>query len=118
VKPRAPRFTGLAAWWIQRTGAVYMLAFAVFVLVGFLLHPPHSHAEWQSSLAHPAIRIAVLGFFAALLSHLWVGLRDVLLDYARPAALRRFLLLAVAAGIVAIALWVSWILLLAASPGP
>ena len=118
MKPRATRFTGLAAWWVQRTGAVYMLVFAIFVLAAFLLHPPHSHSEWKASLADPGIRIAVLGFFAALLSHLWVGLRDVLLDYARPAGLRRFLLLAVAAGLVALMSWVSWILLHAAGSWP
>lgn len=118
MKTRATRFTGLAAWWVQRTGAVYMLAFAIFVLAAFSLHPPRSQAEWKSSLAHPGIRIAVLAFFAALLSHLWVGLRDVLLDYARPAGLRRFLLVGVAAGLVALALWVSWILLLAAGSWP
>ena len=116
MKPRATRFTGLAAWWVQRTSAVYMLAFAIFVLAAFSLHPPRSHAEWQSSIAHPGICIAILGFFAALLSHLWVGLRDVLLDYARPAGLRRVLLVAVAAGLVTIALWVAWILLRAAGP--
>jgi succinate dehydrogenase / fumarate reductase, membrane anchor subunit len=41
---------------------------------------------------------------------MWVGLRDVLLDYAKPPALQRFLLTAVAAGLAAMAIWVICIL--------
>lgn len=104
-------FTGLAAWWVQRTSAVYMLFFVLFALAAFSLHPPHAYAEWKTWLARPGISIALLAFLVALLSHMWVGLRDVLLDYARPAGLRRFLLGTVAAGLLAIALWVPWILL-------
>jgi succinate dehydrogenase hydrophobic anchor subunit len=38
-------------------------------------------------------------------------LRDVLIDYARPASLRRFLLCAVGSALVGTAVWVVWILL-------
>ena len=48
--------------------------------------------------------------FAALLSHMWIGLRDVLIDYARPASLRLFLLCAVGASLLGTAAWVLWIL--------
>ena len=53
---------------------------------------------------------ACWAFFGALLAHMWVGLRDVLLDYARPPGVQRGLLGAVAAGLVALAGWVLWIL--------
>ena len=44
--------------------------------------------------------LAFVLFFAALLSHLWVGLRDVLLDYAKPARVRNALLELVAFGLL------------------
>lgn len=88
-----------------------MLIFVVFVLGVFIGRPSYSYAAWKASLGQPAMTMAVLLFFVALLSHLWVGLRDVLLDYARPAALRRALLGLVAAGLVGMAGWVSWIFL-------
>ena len=42
---------------------------------------------------------------------MWVGLRDVLLDYGRPAGLRRVLLAAVAFGLLGLGIWLLWILL-------
>jgi succinate dehydrogenase / fumarate reductase, membrane anchor subunit len=44
------------------------------------------------------------------LPHMWVGLRDVLLDYARPAGLRRLLLGMLVAGLLGTAFWVVLIL--------
>jgi succinate dehydrogenase / fumarate reductase, membrane anchor subunit len=105
------RFTGLPAWLVQRVGAVCMLAFMVFVLGTLWLHPRPSYLEWRSWVGRPGVSIFVLIFFAALLSHIWVGLRDVLLDYARPAGLRGFLLGALGAGLLGTTAWVVWIVL-------
>ena len=80
------RFTGLKAWWVQRVSAVYMLLFVLFLLYSFALRPLRAFPEWHAWMARPVTSVAFLVFFAALLGHMWVGLRDVLLDYARPAA--------------------------------
>lgn len=103
--------TGLAAWWVQRLSAVYMLAFVVFLLITFALHPVYNYAQWLGWVGRASSQIALATFFAALLSHMWVGLRDVLLDYAKPEALQRFLLAVVALGLLSIAIAVVWILL-------
>jgi succinate dehydrogenase / fumarate reductase, membrane anchor subunit len=103
--------TGLPAWWMQRLSAAYMLLLVVLALGAVMIHPPRSYSEWRSFVGHPAVAAAVLSFFAALLSHMWVGLRDVLIDYARPARLRRALLSGVAVALVGLALWMTWILL-------
>lgn len=88
-----------------------MLLFLLFVLAGFWLDPPRSYPQWRGWVAHPAIVIATCVFFIALLSHLWVGLRDVLLDYAKPAGLQRVLLALVAASLLGLAAWAMLILL-------
>lgn len=111
MKRPGMHFTGLPAWWVQRISAIYMLAFVVFLLVTFGLHPVHSYPQWLDWLNQASSQIALATFFAALLSHMWVGLRDVLLDYAKPPALQRLLLTTVGAGLLAIALAVVWILL-------
>jgi succinate dehydrogenase / fumarate reductase membrane anchor subunit len=103
-------FTGLAAWWVQRASAIYMLVFIVFLLGAFALHPLHSYPEWRAWVASPGVSSALLVFFAALLSHMWVGLRDVLLDYARPAGVRHVLLGLLAVGLLGTAAWVVWLL--------
>jgi succinate dehydrogenase / fumarate reductase membrane anchor subunit len=98
-------FTDIRAWLVQRVSAVAILAFLVFALASFWLRAPAGYAEWRSRFENPALQVATLAFSAALLAHVWVGLRDVLLDYARPAALRRFLLGALAAVLVGLAVW-------------
>ena len=105
------QITGLPAWWVQRASAVFMLLFIVFLLGSLLLQPRHTYAEWREWIARPFMTIAILAFFASLLAHMWVGLRDVLIDYARPASLHLVLLRVVAAALLSIAVWVIWILL-------
>jgi succinate dehydrogenase / fumarate reductase, membrane anchor subunit len=107
--------TGLRAWLLQRASAVYMLAFIVFLLAHFLLDPPRSYAAWHGWMSAPGVSIAACVFFAALLAHAWVGLRDVLMDYVHPAALRVCALALLGFGLSATGAWVLRILF--ASPG-
>ncbi|MBC7483669.1 MAG: succinate dehydrogenase, hydrophobic membrane anchor protein [Rhizobacter sp.] len=91
--------------------ALYMLLFVLFLLYSFALQPLHAFPQWRAWLARPGTSVAFLVFFAALLGHMWVGLRDVLLDYAKPASLRRSLLVAVALGLLGLGIWLLSILL-------
>ncbi len=91
--------------------AVYMLLFVLFLLYSLALHPLHEFSSWHAWVARPGASVASLVFFAALLGHMWVGLRDVLLDYAKPAALRRGMLAAVALGLLGFGIWLLAILL-------
>lgn len=83
-----------------------MLVFLIFLLVSMAVYPKVGQAQWRAWVAQPGITIAFAVFFAALLSHLWVGLRDVLLDYAKPAAVRNALLGLVAIGLLGLGGWV------------
>lgn len=105
------RFTGLRAWWVQRLSAVYLLFFILFLLYSFSRQPLQAFPQWHAWMARPSMSLASLVFFAALVGHMWVGLRDVLLDYGRPAGVRHVLLAAVATGLLGFAVWLLWILL-------
>ncbi len=105
------RFTGLGAWWVQRASAVTLLLLLLFLLVSMAVHPLVGYQQWRAWVSQPGITLAFLLSFAALLSHLWVGLRDVLLDYAKPAGLRNALLALVATGLLGLGAWVLAILL-------
>lgn len=87
-----------------------MLLFVMVVLGVISLNPVHAYPQWRAWVASPAMTMAIAAFFVSLLAHIWVGLRDVLLDYARPASLRRFMLAAVAAVLMGMGLWVIVIL--------
>lgn len=104
------RHAGLSAWLVQRVGAVYMLLFISFFLVYFLFYPIDSYLQWRAWVAKPAMSVALFAFFAALLSHMWVGLRDVVFDYVQPARLRPVLAGVLGVGLAGIGIWLVWIL--------
>ena len=97
--------TGLRAWMIQRLSAVFMLGFLVFLLAHFVFDPPRSYAAWRGWMLSPSVSVSATVFFAALLAHAWVGLRDVILDYVGPVAVRVFVLAVLALGLAALGAW-------------
>lgn len=103
--------TGLRAWLVQRISAVYMLLFIVYVLAHFAVEPPRSYLEWRGWILSPAVSIVSVVFFTALLVHAWVGLRDVMMDYVKPLAVRVFMLALLAGGLLAMGVWAARILL-------
>ena len=102
--------TGLRAWLVQRVSAVYMLLYMTFFLAHFVVDPPHSYAAWHGWMMSSIVSIATAVFFAALLAHAWVGVRDVILDYVHPVALRLCLLASLGLGLAATGVWVLRIL--------
>jgi succinate dehydrogenase / fumarate reductase, membrane anchor subunit len=102
--------SGLRAWLVQRATAVYMLLFLVFLLVHFLRDRPTSYLTWHIWIVSPMISITGLVFCAALLAHMWVGLRDVILDYVKPLAVRVLALALLVLGLIGLGAWVIRIL--------
>lgn len=103
-------YTGLRAWLVQRASAVYMLFFIVFFLVHFAVDPPHSWPAWNAWMMSSSVSIATAVFFAALLAHAWVGLRDVILDYIHPMVFRVCLLVLLGFALTAVGAWIVRIL--------
>lgn len=101
---------GLRPWLIQRVSAVYMALFTLFV-TGRLLVAPMTVAAWRQWLATPGVALAFALFFVALLLHAWVGMRDVLLDYAHPLWLRLGLFSLLAVFLLGNGFWLFYLLL-------
>ena len=101
---------GLTPWLVQRLSAVFMLAFIGFMLAHFLVDPPVSYGAWRAWVGNPGVGVAALLFFAALLMHAWVGLRDVTLDYVKPLAARVAVLALIAIALLGAGAWVFRIL--------
>ena len=101
---------GLRDWLLQRITALIMAVYTVITL-GFLLwHQPATHADWKAMFAGGAFRLFTLLFFAALLYHAWVGMRDIVMDYAQATGLRLALEIAVGVTLLAYLLWSASIL--------
>ncbi len=84
--------SGLRAWALQRISAVYIGVFSVVLLARFIGDPPPDYAVWQGWVAQPWVSIGLSIYVLALLLHAWVGIRDVLIDYVHPLAIRLTLL--------------------------
>jgi succinate dehydrogenase membrane anchor subunit len=98
--------TGLRAWLVQRATAVYLLGFIVFFIAHFAVDAPVDYAGWRAFVATPWAGVVIVVAFVALLLHAWIGLRDVMLDYVKPIAVRAVALPLVAGGLVACGLYV------------
>jgi len=104
--------SGLRSWLMQRLTALYIVVFLVmftFVWGGQTI----TFETWRTWVAHPAANIALLLFVFSLLTHAWVGGRDVVIDYVKSASTRYVLLIVFALVLGIMGLWTVRILLLA-----
>jgi succinate dehydrogenase / fumarate reductase membrane anchor subunit len=102
--------SGLRAWLVQRVSAVYMLLFILFLLTHFIVDPPRSYLAWHDWIFSPAINAITSVFVVALLAHAWVGVRDVVMDYVHPIALRVLVLSSLVLYLTGLGAWVARIL--------
>ena len=102
-------FTGQRAFVLQRISALVLLAYLTAVALRLAVGPQVTFAQWRAWIAEPLAASALLLVAAALLIHAWVGIRDVVLDYVQPLALRLTVLTLAAAGLSVLAAWTGFI---------
>jgi len=79
---------GLSGWLAQRITAVVM-ALATFVIVGGIWSAsPLTYAIWKSLFAKWWMWLSISLFLLSVMLHAWVGIRDILMDYIKPTAIR------------------------------
>jgi succinate dehydrogenase / fumarate reductase, membrane anchor subunit len=79
---------GLGSWLAQRVTAVIIAVYSVIVLVMFMTGRPLSYGVLRDLFTQGWMRVATLIFAVAVAWHAWVGVRDILMDYARPESVR------------------------------
>ena len=102
---------GMRGWLLQRLTALFMALYTIGLAVCLLWHAPASRADWKAIFSGDFVRITTMFFFAALLYHAWIGMRDILMDYVKPTGLRLTLMTAVAAILVVYLIWAAAILM-------
>ena len=96
---------GMRAWLLQRLTAVYIALYSLS-LVGWLVsNTPINFNMWSSFFSHPVILTTTILFYLALFIHAWVGVRDILVDYAKPSSVRFVLLTALALFLTILTVW-------------
>ncbi|MEO8718734.1 MAG: succinate dehydrogenase, hydrophobic membrane anchor protein [Burkholderiales bacterium] len=103
-------FSGQRAFVLQRLSALVLLAYLAGGALWLAFGPAPTFSRWQAWSAQPLAAAALLVLAAAVLAHAWVGVRDVMLDYLRPLALRLAALGAVATVLAGLAAWTALIL--------
>lgn len=104
--------SGLKAWAVQRLTAIYIALFSLYLLSVLLFAPPAGYAEWKAWMGGPVVSVVALLYVLCVLMHAWIGVRDVLIDYVHPIAIRATLLGIVGLSLVAMALWAAQALIL------
>ena len=104
------RAQGLRAWLLQRLSALYMAAYLFFFLLNLIAQKPHGYESWRAFITAPVMSVATFLLFIMLLSHAWVGMRDVVMDYVHPFRARLTILAVIAIGLIAMASWVLLVL--------
>ena len=79
---------GLADWLAQRVTAALMALFTLAVIVQVLLPGEMGYDKWAGIFAAQWMKVLTFVVIVALLYHVWVGMRDVLMDYIKPMGVR------------------------------
>lgn len=87
---------GLRGWLIQRISAVLMAVYILFV-VGYVALNSYfvnnswvglDYNTWTALFSNSMMRSFSLLFLIALFYHAWIGVRDIVMDYVKPAKVR------------------------------
>jgi succinate dehydrogenase / fumarate reductase membrane anchor subunit len=101
---------GTGAWLMQRATAVLLALLLPFLLWRVLSAVSLDYPAWQALFSPVWMRVALLLAACTLALHAWVGMRDLLMDYVRPTALRLALYLGVIAVLAGSVLWLAVLL--------
>jgi len=101
---------GLGDWLLQRLTAIVMAVYTIGMVVCLLIHAPASYGDWKAMFSGSVVRLATMVFVLALLYHAWVGMRDIVMDYLKPAGLRLVVEAGIALVLVFYAVWAASIL--------
>jgi succinate dehydrogenase / fumarate reductase, membrane anchor subunit len=79
---------GMRDWLSQRVTAVLMALFTIVLLAQVLLGGPLGYDRWAGIFSSQWMKLLTFTVFIALGWHAWVGVRDILMDYIKPVAVR------------------------------
>lgn len=96
---------GLRDWLIQRITAVVMVLYTLGIAGYLLLQPVLDYNAWTLLFSSNVIRTFSLLFLLSVFYHAWIGVRDIVMDYVKPAAIRLFIHVMV---ILTLLLYVIW----------
>jgi succinate dehydrogenase / fumarate reductase membrane anchor subunit len=101
---------GVRDWLAQRVTAIVMAIFTIVLLVSFLTGQNFTYEGWAGLFARQWFKLFTLVTFLGLFYHVWVGIRDIWMDYVKPVGIRLTLQIATVLWLLACAAWTVQIL--------
>jgi succinate dehydrogenase / fumarate reductase membrane anchor subunit len=97
---------GATQWIAQRVTATVIAAYALLLfIVLFVAHRDFGYEGWAGLFSNLAMKLFTLAALLALFYHAWIGVRDIWMDYIKPAGLRLALHTLTILWLVLCALW-------------
>ena len=97
---------GLRDWLAQRVTAALMALFTVLLLAQVIFSKgPIGYDQWAGIFSSQWMKVLTFSVIIALLLHVWVGMRDIWMDYIKPVGLRLALQVFTLVWLVACAGW-------------
>ena len=101
---------GLRDWLIQRVTAVVMALGSLALGAYLLLHPHLGYDRWIALFSSQTVRAFALLCLMSLFYHAWVGIRDIVMDYVKPAGIRLVIHVLVVLALLLYTIWTVQIL--------
>lgn len=79
---------GLRDWLAQRVTALLMTLFTLVVVVQVLLPGEMGYDKWAGIFSRQWMKVLTFVVIVSLLYHVWVGMRDVWMDYVKPVGVK------------------------------
>ena len=79
---------GLRDWMAQRVTAVLMALFTIVLLAQVIFGGPVGYDSWAGIFSSQWMKTLTFVVIIAMLYHVWVGVRDIFMDYIKPVSIR------------------------------
>ncbi len=97
---------GLRDWLAQRVTGALMALFTLIVLAQLILSSgPIGYDKWAGIFSSQWMKTLTFSVIVALLYHVWVGVRDIWMDYIKPVGVRLTLQIVTIVWLVGCAGW-------------
>lgn len=96
---------GLRDWLVQRITAVIMVLYSLSLTVYCFVQPVIDYNTWTLLFSNNFVRTFSLFFLFGVFYHAWIGVRDIVMDYVKPAGLRLLIHVLVILSLLLYAIW-------------
>ena len=79
---------GVRDWLSQRVTSVVMTVFTLAVIVQVLLPGEMGYNKWAGIFSRQWMKVLTFTVIVSMLIHVWVGMRDIWMDYIKPVGAR------------------------------